>query len=75
MCQGQVAQKARFEPNAILEAFKEHFLQGGFPSGVLTVRAPLGRQNMALGKVFLFEVCSDTTGCLAHSKNEWQCWL
>ena len=74
MCQGQVAQKARFEPNAILEAFKEHFLQVGFPSGILTVKAPLGRQNMALGKV-LSEVCSDTTGYLAHSKNEWQCWL
>lgn len=47
MCQGQVAQKARSEPNAIQEAFKEHFLQGGFPSGILTVKAPLGRQNNA----------------------------
>lgn len=74
MCQSQVGQKARSEPEAIQEAFKELFLQNGFSSSILAVKAPvgppMGRQSMALGKVF-----SDATGYLAHTKNKWHCWL
>lgn len=78
MCQSQVGQKARSEPDAIQEAFKELFLQNGFSSSILAVKAPmgppwedkvwpLGRYSQTLQGIWPTLRTKGTAGCMYSS--------